>query len=97
MTTTTVIKLNTIIPTKKWVRPLYSTCSDKAWALWRNVDAIQSTKSYYLDDDDDDDDEEEEEEEEEDDHVNIQVDDIYDYALCVYYDMMMIMTMLCLM
>jgi len=45
-----------------------------------------------LDDDDDDD-----EEEEEDDHVNIQVDDIYDYALCVYYDMMTIMTMLCLM
>ncbi len=37
--------------------------------------------------DDDDDDEEEEEEE---DHVNIQVDEIYDYALCVYD--MMIMT-----
>ena len=61
----------------------------KALPLWRNVDAIRSTKSYYLDDD--------EQEEEKEDHVNIQVDDIYDYALCVYYDMMMIMTMLCLM
>jgi hypothetical protein len=40
------------------------------------------------------DDEEEEEEEEEEDHVSIQVDEIYDYALCVYYDMMTIMTML---
>jgi hypothetical protein len=89
-TTTTLIKLNTIIPTKKWVRPLYSTYADniiisKALPLWRNVDAIRSTKSYYLDDDDD---------EEDDYYVNIQVDDIYDYALCVYYDRMMIMTML---
>ena len=83
-----MIKLNTIISTKKWVRPLYSTYADKALPLWRNVDAIRSTKSYYLD---------EEEEEEEEDHVNIQVDDIYEYALCVYYDMMMIMTMLWLM
>ena len=89
--TTTLIKLNTIISTKKWVRPSYSTYSDKALPLWRNVDAIRSTKSYYLNDDED------EEEEEEEDHVNIQVDYIYDYALCVYYDMMTIMTMLCLM
>jgi hypothetical protein len=42
-------------------------------------------------------DDEDEEEEDDDDHVNIQVVDIYDYALCVYYDMMTMMTMLRLM
>jgi len=43
----------------------------KAVPLWRYVDAIRSTKSYYLDEEEDEDDDVEDD----DDYVNIQVDD----------------------